>query len=551
MFASCIAAGIYTTNSPPACQYISSHSKAELVVVEGNKQLVKYTTIAKTLPALKAIVVWDEPVDQSLALQCGVPVYSWDEFMVLGQSVPDSALKQRMDNVRPGHCSTLIYTSGTTGSPKAVMISHDNITWVARTVINNYLDLNFTERFISYLPLSHIAAQLIDIHAPMYEGYSMYFAQPDALKGSLSATLKDVRPTIFFGVPRVWEKIQERMLQIGRETTGIKRHIATWAKSVGAEHCRLMQYGNGGGAPCGYGCASSLVLSKVKAALGLNECKGCFSAAAPLAPEVMKYFASLDIPIFEVFGMSECTGPHSVSNTTNWKIGSCGRPLLGTETRIVPGTGELIFRGRHVMMGYMYMPDKTAETIDDEGFLHTGDVAELDENNHPEIPRPSGFLRITGRIKELIITAGGENIPPVQIENEMKAAMPALSNCMVVGDKRKYLAMLVSLKTEVDPVTALPLDTLAPDALYFGKQMGSTATTMSEAAKDPLWIKYLNDGMRVANSKTTSNAQIIQKWKMLPNDFSEKGGELTPTLKLKRNVVADKYAAIIDELYAE
>jgi long-chain-fatty-acid--CoA ligase ACSBG len=196
------------------------------------------------------------------------------------------------------------------------------------------------------------------------------------------------------------------------------------------------------------------------------------------------------------------------------------------------------------------MPKESADTIDSEGFLHSGDVAEFDDNEDPKIPSPSGFMKITGRIKELIITAGGENVPPVLIENEMKAAMVALSNVMVIGDRRKFLAMLVSLKTEVDHETGFPKDQLAADSLFVGKQIGSTATTYTQAKKDPLWTEYLNKGMKVGNSKTTSNAQIVQKWAWLPVDFSEKAGELTPTLKLKRKVVADKYAELIESIYA-
>ena len=356
-------------------------------------------------------------------------------------------------------------------------------------------------------------------------------------------------PSLPKGVPRVWEKIHEAMSAIGRKTTGVKAALSKWAKSMGAEHSRLAQYGNGGGAPCCYSCANALILTKIKEALGLDQCKACYTAAAPIAPETLYYFASLDIPIFEVFGQSECTGPHTIGTNSTWKIGTCGRPIKGTETRIAPDTQELCYRGRHVFMGYMYMPDKTAETIDEEGFLHSGDVATFDDDCDPDIEKgPSGFMKITGRIKELIITAGGENIPPVLIEIEMKAAMNAVSNCVVIGDKRKFLTMLVSLKVTADADGA-PTDKLAPDALNAAKQIGSSATTYSEAKQDPKWKEYVNAGMKEANSKTTSNAQIVQKWAWLPADFSEKGGELTPTLKLKRNVVGDKHAALIESLY--
>jgi long-chain-fatty-acid--CoA ligase ACSBG len=199
----------------------------------------------------------------------------------------------------------------------------------------------------------------------------------------------------------------------------------------------------------------------------------------------------------------------------------------------------------------MYMPDKTAETFTSTGLLRSGDVAEFDGNDDPEVPKPSGFMKITGRIKELIITAGGENVPPVLIENEMKAANVALSNVIVIGDKRKFLSMLVSIKTEIDNETALPTNKLAADALFVGKKIGSTATTVEEVIKCPLWTKHIDDGMKLANSRTTSNAQIVQKWKLLPTDLSEKAGDLTPTLKLKRNVVTAKYEKLIDSVYEE
>ena len=196
------------------------------------------------------------------------------------------------------------------------------------------------------------------------------------------------------------------------------------------------------------------------------------------------------------------------------------------------------------------MEEKTRETIDPDGFMHSGDVAEFDHDGDDSMVTggPSGFMKITGRIKELLITAGGENIAPVLIENEMKAAMPALSNVMVVGDRKKFLSMLVSLKTEVDSDGA-PVDELNADTLFVCNQIGSDAKTLTAAATCPKWKKYIDDGMKVANSRTTSSAQVIQKWQMLPKDFSEKAGDLTPTLKLKRNVVTEKYQDLIDSMY--
>jgi len=216
----CIAAGIYMTNNGEACHYITDHSKASVVVVEGNYQLKKYIGAGAKLPLIKALVVYGEAVDKAVADKCGVPVYSWDDFLQVGSSVSDDAVDQRGNVIRPGNCASLIYTSGTTGPPKAVMISHDNITWTAQNIIDHYIYLNHEDRVVSYLPLSHIAAQLIDIYCVLILGGCVYFAQPDALKGTLTVTLKEVKPTFFFGVPRVWEKIEEKMVQMGRESTG-------------------------------------------------------------------------------------------------------------------------------------------------------------------------------------------------------------------------------------------------------------------------------------------------------------------------------------------
>lgn len=551
MFAGCIASGVYTTNTSDACQYVLSHSKGEVLVCEDNKQLKKYADRdPKDLATLKAIVVYGEAADESLTQGLTVPVYSWDAFLKLGADIATFDVDARTAAIKPGHCASLIYTSGTTGQPKAVMLSHDNITWTAQNICENYMTLSHKDRVVSYLPLSHIAAQAIDIYSMMVLGACTYFCQPDALKGTLTVTMKDVRPTFFFAVPRVWEKISEKMIQMGRETKGLKATIVAWAKGCATDHMKRSQFGAAGGKPFGYGCANSLILSKIKEALGLDACQGSFTAAAPIAPETLWYFASLDIPIYEVFGQSECTGPHTVSDKGKWKLGTCGRPIPGSLTKIEEGSGELCYSGRHIFMGYMHMPQQTADTIDAEGWLHSGDVAAFDDDNDPDIPAPSGFMNITGRIKELIITAGGENVPPVLIENEMKAAMPAISNVMVIGDKRKFLSQVVSLKVDVDSETQTPTDTLSKDSIFEGNKFGSTATTYTQAKVDPLWKKYIDDGVKAANKKTTSNAQIVNKWVWLPQDFSEKEGDLTPTLKLKRSVVAAKYSDLIEEIYA-
>jgi len=228
-----VAAGIYATNVPDACKYISEHSKAKVVVCEGIKQLEKYYAISKSLPHLKAIVLYGpDEIPLDIKSKCSVPVYTFEDFLKLGKDVSDVDVKERSEGCKPGETCTLIYTSGTTGPPKAVMITNDNITWTVQTMTlctpRGFLD--HTDVMISYLPLSHIAAQMLDLHQPLETGCQVYFAQPDALKGSLGNTLKEVRPTIFFGVPRVWEKIYDKMQEVAKSTTGIKKTVSTWPR---------------------------------------------------------------------------------------------------------------------------------------------------------------------------------------------------------------------------------------------------------------------------------------------------------------------------------
>ncbi len=384
------------------------------------------------------------------------------------------------------------------------------------------------------------------------QGGCTYFAQPDCMKGSLVTSIRAAQPTMFFGVPRVWEKIQEKLAALGRESTGLKRIISTWAKSLALDKAQRAQYGGPGGSKACFGCVSSIVLSKIKEALGLGSCRHCFVSAAPISQDTLWYFASLGIPIYEVYGQSECTGPQTVCVEGAWRIGSCGRPMAGTESKF-GSDGEYMYRGRHVMMGYMHMEAETQAAIDAEGYLHSGDVSAFDaDGGDPRVRSgPNSFMKITGRKKELLITAGGENIPPVLIETEMKLAMLALSNVMVIGDRRKYLTMLVSLKTVPDAATGAPSDQLASDALYEGRRIGSSATTAQQAAVDPLWRAYVDAGMKEANSKAISSAQKVQRWAWLPRDFSEAEGTLTPTLKLKRKVATEMHAKLIETLYTQ
>lgn len=534
-----LTTGIYTTNSPEACHYVAHNCEANVIVVENNKQLVKILQVKDQLPHLKAIVQYKGELERKIP-----NLYTWAEFMKLGTDIADDQLDDLINSQKANECCSLIYTSGTTGNPKGVMLSHDNLTWIANAS-GTVLGITMKEEsLVSYLPLSHVAAQVYDLWVSMKFAATTHFAEPDALKGSLANTLREVRPTSFLGVPRVWEKMQEAMQSIGAKNSAMKKRIADWAKGIGLQTNYNLMNGDTS-VPWGFMLANNLIFKRVRAALGLDRCRTCFTGAAPITKETLEYFMSLNIQLFELYGMSESTGPHTLSWENNFRIMSCGKVIRGCKTKLdkpdEDGNGEVCFWGRHVFMGYLSMPEKTEEALDTEGWLHSGDLGKLDQND---------FLYITGRIKELIITAGGENVPPVPIEDALKEEVSIISNAMLVGDKKKFLAMLLTLKCKVDD-NGEPTDELTPLAVEYCRQHGVTATKVSEIInnKEPAIYKAIQDGVNIINEKAPSNAQRVQKWTLLPRDFSISGGELGPTMKLKRPVVSKMYKDDIDKFY--
>lgn len=389
-----------------------------------------------------------------------------------------------------------------------------------------------------------------------------------------------MKPTFFFGVPRVYEKMQEKIKAVGAQTTGLKKMIATWAKGRGLKKAHASQLntetaGTDVQLPLGFRLAKKLVLNNVKKALGLEEAKMCATGAAPITLDTLEFFGALGLQINEVYGMSESTGMTTISTNQIHRWGSCGFAAHGSEVKVfrvdekdtnkkeecppakdgVAPTeeqqGEICFRGRGIMNGYLANPrygkdhmaeikKKNDEAVDAEGWMHSGDKGALDE---------LGLLRITGRYKELIIGAGGENIAPVPIEDMIKNNAPAISNAMMVGDKRKFNTCVVTLKAKGATGELPGGDELTGPALL----VNPAVTTVSAAQKDPIWLKYVEDAIRAANmsSACPSNAAKVQKFKILPRDFSVETEEFTPTLKLKRSVACKIHAALIEEMYVE
>jgi long-chain-fatty-acid--CoA ligase ACSBG len=580
------ATGIYPSDNEEQLAYKVLQSNGSIAFVETAANLNKFKAVIDDIPYLKAIVCWATPPGKPITRKDGslVKTLSFVEFIKVGLSLPDVELEDRILAQQPGDCCALIYTSGTTGKPKAVMITHDNLVYEALSFVTSIGTIGVKaeeERIISYLPLSHVAGMMVDIITPIAvtakkKGWvSVTFARPYDLKaGSLGARLQFTKPTIFLGVPRVWEKIQEKLKKVGAQTKGLKKKIADGAKAKSALYQAGKQMGGSGRKP------KSLVfyevfLKLIRQKLGLEKCKYALAGAAPMTMDTLSYFGSLGININEVYGMSECTGACTVSTDKHHVYGSVGYEMPGCEVKVfkvdpddinkkepVPlaanlfaaseaEQGELCFRGRNIMLGYMANPKlgeehvktiagKNAGTIDEEGWLHSGDKGVKDVH---------GMIKITGRYKELIITAGGENVAPVPIEFELKKVVPAISNIIMIGNKRKFNIALITLKA-VGSTGELPggneLDSEAAEI--------TSAKTISDAMEDKAYIDFLTKGFADVNNNgevVPSNAARIQKFSILPRDFSVDTGELTGSMKLKRAVVEKQYAAIIEAMYDE
>jgi len=595
-FAGGKCAGLYPTDTPETAAYKVVHSCGSVLVVEDRKKMervVQALAARKDCSTLKAIVAYGfEPeADETVPLPNldDLPVLSWKALLQLGEEKgSEEEITRRVAQTKPGHCAALIYTSGTTGEPKAVMISHDNIIFETMSVISvlgrsvGFAASASEERMLSYLPLSHVAGFMVDIVAPLIATAekpawaAVFFARPYDLKEkAIRDRLCAAKPTIFLGVPLVWERVADTVRAIGQSVTGVKKSVATWAKRLSLDYAKSIQLGGSGERPWGLTAAETLVLNGVKARLGLDECKFGFTGAAPIRVDTLEFFGSLGLLVNEVYGMSECTGACSISTPQAHQWGSCGWEMPGVEVKafIVDPTdlnkkkecpaapdldaleeqyqGELCFRGRNIMMGYMACPamgadhiaeieKKTAEAIDAEGWLHSGDKGMITS---------AGMIKITGRYKELIIGEGGENIAPVPIEDAIKKGCNGIAEVMMIGDKRKYNIALVTLKAVGANGEVPGTDTLDPVA----KAINAEVTTISAAMDNQVWIDTVKAAIEAANKNgkvCPNNAFKIQKFTILPTNFSEEAGELTPTKKLKRKVVEVAYAALIDKMYA-
>jgi long-chain acyl-CoA synthetase len=519
---------IYNSLAPEQIAYIAGHCEAKVAVVEDREFMERWEKIKADLPALEWVVVMED-ADEFSGYEW---VVSWADLQVRGRNAlakdPD-AFEKMWRQVKPEDPATLVYTSGTTGPPKAVNITHYNVLWTAGSIGRSWpLELGGM-RGVSYLPLAHIAERFISHYLGMW--FVGFGAMCPEIPQVLEA-VQEVRPDVFLGVPRVWEKVQAGMIAaIAAEPNERRRKIAQRAIEVGKETVRLQQKKSLSLAEQGRlvvlqlqrALFDRLVFSKIREKAGMDNLKYAVTAAAPISMDTLEFFHGIGIPLIEVWGMTEDTGPATTNLPNAFKLGTVGKALPGVEV-ILADDGELLVRGGNVVPGYYKDPEKTAETFDSDGWLHTGDIGTIDEE---------GWFRIVDRKKELIITAGGKNISPANIEGLLKQH-PLVGQAAAIGDRRPFISALVVLDGEVAPGWA--------------RDNGVPFTDLAAFSQEPRVLQEIEKAVEDANEHV-SNVERVKKWTVLPTEWTAESEELTPTLKLKRRVIHQKYEEEIEGLY--
>ena len=497
---------VYQTNSAEECQYVIDHSESKAVILEDAGQLEKIREVRDQLPNLEHVIVM-EPIDTDDTI-------TLDELRAKGRPGSDEDFERRVMAVEPSDVATYIYTSGTTGPPKGCIIDHANWRDMLNMIQSEEL---LVEHEIAYLflPLAHAFARLIELGA-IDVGATIVYWERDPQK--IIPNLMEVRPTYFPSVPRIFEKIYALAVANAPDKDQLQQAVELGMK------VRQME-GRGEEVPAdlqtAFDRADEEMYSKVRGLFGGNI-KQAVTGAAPIAPEILEFFYACGVPVMEGWGMTETSTAATANRRDAFKFGSVGKPFNGVEVKIADD-GEILVRGANIFRGYYKNPEATSETIVD-GWLHTGDIGRIDEE---------GFLFITGRKKDIIITAGGKNITPANLENWLKQN-EYISQAVVYGDRRPYLTALITL----DPEAIGP----------WAQQHGIDATDPAELAADDQVRAMVQDLVTDVNTRVGPVEQL-KKFKILPHDLSQETGELTPTLKVKRNVVYDKYASELDAMY--
>jgi long-chain acyl-CoA synthetase len=508
---------IYSTLTGSQIQYIADNCKATVAILEDLEFMKRWEAIRSELPNLRYVVLMSGAENYDTLDW----VLSWDDLMTRGahRLAEDSKTVERSAAaVTPDALATLIYTSGTTGTPKGVMITQHNVVWTLES-LRRAADLELGARMVSYLPLAHIAERIATHYLGTYLAGEVWYC-PN-LAGVLEY-IQEARPTLFVGVPRVYEKFHSRLRARFDEAHGIKKVLLDRALAANKKRVEAEQAGKKG--PALAGLLDKIVLSKVRDGLGLDQVTIAITAAAPISPDLVKFFMTIGIPLFEVYGMSENTGPATSNVPGAVKVGSVGRALPGVEVTTLED-GELLMRGGIVAKGYYKLDEASAETFDSDGWLHSGDLAKVDDD---------GFVWIVGRKKEIIITAAGKNVAPAKLETTL-GNHPLISKAAMVGDGRKFLTMLIALDGEEAPGWA--------------EANGLEFNDLESFSHLPAVRAEIERAVEEAN-QSVSRVEQIKKWYIVPDEWGPDSGELTPSLKLRRNVVMEKYSNEIEAMYS-
>ena len=498
---------IYQTNSPEECEYVLENSDAVAVIVEDEEQLEKIRAIRDRCPKLQHVIRMTGK---------GGGAVSEGELNERGAELTDADWQERYESVTPEDICTFIYTSGTTGPPKGCVISHGNYRAMLDMVVEKNV-LGDDELTYLFLPLAHSFALLIQF-GNFELGSSIAYWERDPLR--IVPNLAEVKPTYFPSVPRIFEKIYTAATSAVEQAGGLKKRIFDWSVGVGKRYREAERAGGAGALlSAQHKLADRLVLAKIRNLFGGNL-RVAVTGAAPINPDILRFFDAAGVLVLEGWGMTETSTAATIATPDDFKFGTIGKPLPGVDIKIADD-GEILVKGPNIFQGYYKNDEATSEALVD-GWLHTGDIGEVDSD---------GYLKITGRKKDIIITAGGKNITPANLEAEIKQH-PLISQCVVVGDRRPYLVCVVTLDPE--------------EALKLASEKGLDASTLHENDEVRASIQAHLDQI----NQKFARVEQVKKFEILPQDLSQEGGELTPTMKIKRNVVADKYASEIEALYS-
>jgi long-chain acyl-CoA synthetase len=518
-----VSNGIYPTDAAAQVQYLCEDSRTTLLFVEDDEQLDKALEVREQLPALTRIIVFDM---EGLRDLNDAGVMSLDQLRTLGRDYNTRHADELMQHVRacqPGDLAILVYTSGTTGKPKGAMHSHRGLVYTVRGY-NTLVSQDHTDERMCFLPLCHIAERLGGEYFALYSGAILNFVENPE---TVPENVREISPTVFTAVPRVWEKFYSGVMIGLKEAGPLQQAAYAWGIGVGTQIAKKVLAGRPVDAflKFKFMLARWIALNNVRKMIGIHRSRFLVTGAAPISPELVKWYLALGVPMLEVWGMTESCGAATGVPASRIKPGSIGPAAAYNEVKLDPRTGEILVRGSNVFMGYLNQPEKTAETIDTEGWLHTGDVGRVDED---------GFFRITDRMKDIIITAGGKNITPSELENELKFS-PYITDAVVIGDKKPYLTVIVMIDQE--NVEKFAQDRDVPFSNYASLTRAPQVQELIQAEIDRVNAKF-------------ARVEQIKKFFLLDTQLSAEDEELTPTMKLKRKLVQQKYAPQIEQMYS-